>query len=614
VTSDELNDFATRYAKAWCTQNPESVAASFAENVSLTVNGGPPTPPLKVARRFIRSAAAAVLLMAGIDAGFSQGSANPDIDAIFADLSNPGSPGCALGVYRGGKIIYSKGYGLANVEQNVPITPQTIFDVASISKQFTAASILLLEHQGKLRLDDDVRKYIPELPDYGRKITIQHMLNHTSGLRDYPTLFLLAGLNPDNVTTDDDALTIIARQKALDFPPGSEWLYSGSGYFLLSLIVKRASGKTLKEFATENIFQPLGMTHTLYRDDHTSLIPNRALAYEAAENGSYKLSVSYGEETGDGMVHTSIEDLQKWDENFYSAQVGGKRLLTEMEEQVKLDDGRTSEHAKTFYIQNYRGLRTLWYSGGSAGYRAYLLRFPDQHFSVACLCNLASVNRAKRTHAVSDLYLGGLMQRKENSSVTNLTAQQLQRLTGTYREATTREIWRVSLQAGKLWIDFEGRPAELRALTPTEFEVANSPWETHLTFVPSQNGEGRELIVKDQFRLAGTAEAVEESKPDARELAAFAGDYWSDELRVTYRLAVKKDKLWLKDLIGADGFVHRGNVPSNELRPVLKDEFDLKGARITIHFTRDEKNEVTGFRLDGFGTRGMIFVRRKSAR
>jgi CubicO group peptidase (beta-lactamase class C family) len=554
------------------------------------------------------------LVLTGIGSVFAEQSPNPAVDAIFAELSSPGSPGCALGVYRDGRIIYSKGYGLANIEGNVPITPQTVFDVASISKQFTAASILLLEEQGKLRLDDDVRKYIPELLDYGEKITIRHMLNHTSGLRDYPTLFLLAALNPDSVTTDDDALGIITRQKALDFPPGSEWLYSNSGYFLLSLIVKRVSGKTLREFSAQNIFRPLGMTHTQYRNDHTSLIPKRALAYEtAAEKSGYKLSVSYGEQNGDGMVDTSIEDLQRWDENFYSARVGGKHLLAEMEEQVKLYDGRVLEHAKALYIERYRGLRTMWSSGGSAGYRAYLLRFPEQHFSVACLCNLASVNRAKLAHAVSDLYLDKFMRPKERASATNLTVQQLQRLSGTYRDAKTREVWRVSVQAGTLWVDFEGRPVELRALTPTEFEIADWPWETHLTFEHSQNGTGHKLIVENQFRLAGTAEAVEENKPVAGELAAFAGDYLSDELRVTYRLTTKDGKLWLKDLIGADGLVHIGNIPLNELRPVVKDEFDLKGAPITIHFTRDDKHQVTGFRLDGYGTRGMIFARRNKS-
>jgi CubicO group peptidase (beta-lactamase class C family) len=220
------------------------------------------------------------------------------VDAIFADLTASGSPGCALGVYRHGKIVYARGYGLANIEERVPITPQTVFDVGSIAKQFTATTILLLEQQGKLRVADDVRKYIPELPDYSREgqpIIIGQMLHHTSGLRDYLSLFCLTGIQNDSVTTDDDALGIITRQRGLNFAPNTDWKYCNSGYFLLSVIVKRLTGKTLKDFAAANIFQPLGMDHTQYRNDHTSLIPHRALAYEQAENGVYKLSVTYAE-------------------------------------------------------------------------------------------------------------------------------------------------------------------------------------------------------------------------------------------------------------------------------------------------------------------------------
>ena len=236
------------------------------------------------------------------------------VDAVFADLVKPGSPGCALAIARGGKIVYAKGYGLANLEQEVPITPRTVFDIGSTSKQFTASSILLLEKEGKLSVDDDVRKYIPELPDYGKKITILNLLNHTSGIRDYLTLFELAGVYVDSVTTDEDALAIITRQKSLNFAPGSEYLYSNSGYFLLSVIVKRVSGKSLPEFAAKNIFTPLGMTQTLYRDKHTQLVPNRALAYDANEAGTgFSFNVSYFEQTGDGAVHTYVEDILKWD-------------------------------------------------------------------------------------------------------------------------------------------------------------------------------------------------------------------------------------------------------------------------------------------------------------
>src|ERR1700730_16907113 len=336
------------------------------------------------------------------------------IDEVFDDLAKPGSPRCALGVYREGGLIYAKGYGLANLEENVAITPKSVFDIGSTSKQFTAASILLLEKQGKLSVNDDVRKYIPELPDYGQKITILQLLNHSSGLRDYLALMELAGINTDSVTTDEDALALIARQKALNFAPGSDWLYSNTGFFLLSVIVKRASGETLREFAAENIFVPLGMTHTQYRDNHTSLIPDRALAYQPNETkDGYTLDVSYFEQTGDGAVHTSVEDLWKWDENFYSGWIGGKEFLAEIQERGKLNGGKVLEYAKGLFVADYRGLHTVRHAGAWGGYRAELLRFPEQHFSVACLCNVGNANPSKRANQVADVYLAGLMKAKD---------------------------------------------------------------------------------------------------------------------------------------------------------------------------------------------------------
>src|SRR5882724_9750937 len=559
-----------------------------------------------------------VLLLAG-NANLAQQPTNPAVDAIFADLTKPGSPGCALGVYREGKIIYAKGYGLANVEENVPISPQTVFDVGSVSKQFTAASILLLERQGKLRLDDDLRKYIPELPDYSRgsqKITILHLLNHTSGLRDYVSLFLLAGIHYDNVTTDDDALAIIVRQKGLNFSPGSDWKYTGSGYLLLSLIVKRVSGKTLKDFAAENIFQPLGMVHSQFRNDHTSLIPNRALAYEQSENGAFKLSVSYAEENGDGMVHTTIEDLQKWDENFYSGQVGGKDLLAELQERGKLNDGKTLKYAKGLFIRDYRGLPTIWHAGESAGYLAYLLRFPQQHFSIACLCN-GPVSPFQRAHRLAQVYLGGLMKRgavdfatagPEANSPGSLTPEQLRAWSGNYRNSKNEDIWRITEKEGTLWLDFEGNRRPLRAVSAAEFEPLRYIYEIRLKFEPAHNATPRKLVVSKETESPVTLNALEAPRPTTTELAAYAGDYWSEELRATYQLAMNDGKLWMKNLIGADGIAHRGIIPSSELRPILADEFDLNGAPLIFHFTRDENSNVTGLVLQGFSERGMLFT------
>lgn len=347
-------------------------------------------------------------------AGVSDEKSAAAVDEVFADLTNAGSPGCALGVFRDGKIIYEKGYGLANIEENVPINPQTVFDIGSTSKQFTASSILLLEKQGKLSVNDEVRKYVPELGETARGVTILHMLNHTSGLRDYLALMDLAGTAIDGVTTDEDALALIARQKALNFAPGSEWLYSNTGFFLLSTIVKRVSGKSLREFAAENIFGPLGMNHSQYRDDHTALIPNRALAYEEKEKkDGYALNVSYFEQTGDGAVHTSVEDLQRWDENFYDVRIGGKEFLSELQERGKLNDGKVLPYAKGLSHSDYRGLPTVSHGGAWGGYRAELLRFPQQHFSVACLCNVGNAQPSKRAHQVADVYLASLMKPKE---------------------------------------------------------------------------------------------------------------------------------------------------------------------------------------------------------
>ena len=448
------------------------------------------------------------------------------VDEVFADLTKAGSPGCALGVYRDGKILYSKGYGLANLEESVAITPQSVFDIGSTSKQFTAASILLLEKQGKLSVNDDVRKYIPELPNYGQKITILQLLNHTSGLRDYLTLMELAGTNVDSVTTDEDALRMIVRQKALNFAPGSDWLYSNTGFFLLSVIVKRVSGKTLQEFAGENIFAPLEMSHTQYRDDHTSLIPNRALAYDAKEKGGgYKLDVSYFEQTGDGAVHTSVEDLLKWDENFYRGQIGGKEFLSEIQEPGKLNSGKVLDYAKGLRIAEYRGLRTVSHGGSWGGYRAELLRFPEQHFSVACLCNLGNVSPSKRAHQVADVFLSDLMKPRSNK-------------------------------------------------TQTE--------------------------EKDQF--------VEIIELTSKSLDAFNGDFWSDELRVTYRFARVKNWLSLT-VLGADGTPRPTGIPPDGLVAGDNDAFRTTSQQYTFHFTRSAKGEVNGFTLDAGRTRGLTFVR-----
>ncbi len=486
---------------------------------------------MSASKRIYALSIAAFLLLSTMGAPRSGAANEPpeakQVDAIFADLTKPGSPGCALAVARNGKIIYEKGYGLANIEEDVPITPSSVFDIGSTSKQFTASSILLLEKQGKLSINDDVRKYIPELPDYGHKITVLHLLNHTSGLRDYLALFELAGVNIDSVTTDEDALAIIARQKSLNFEPGTQWLYSNSGFFLLSIIVKRVSGKSLPEFSSENIFSPLEMKATAYREDHTRIVQNRALAYDPKEKGGFSLDISYFEQTGDGALYTSVEDLLKWDENFYSAKVGGQAFLAELQEPGKLSDAKSLDYAKGLFIHNYRGLRAVDHGGSWGGYRAQLLRFPAQHFSVACLCNLANTDPGSRAEKVADVYLASEMK--------------------------------------------EPKPVPKDRETPAKKET-----------VPVS------LNV----------------------LAQYPGDYSSDELFVTYTLAVENEKLFLVKIQNglSGGFLR--STRHWELRPIGKDQFRADDEGITITFSRGVKEDVKGFVLGVGRSSGIPFERK----
>ena len=582
------------------------------------------------------SGAAAYLLAVGTwaahESGRAQDKTPPAVDELFADYTKAGSPGCALAVYRDGKIILTKGYGLANIEEHVSITPQSVFDIGSTSKQFTATSILLLEKRGKLSVSDDVRKYIPELPDYGQKITILNLLNHTSGLRDYLTLMDLAGINIDSVTTDDDALQIITRQKALNFTPGSEFLYSNTGFFLLSVIVKRVSAKSLHEFAAENIFNPLGMVHTQYRDDHTALISGRALAYDPKENkNGYTLNVSYFEQTGDGAVHTSVEDLQKWDENFYSGQIGGKGFLAEIQEQGKLNSGKVLDYAKGLSINDYRGLHTVSHGGSWGGYRAELLRFPEQHFSVACLCNRGDANPSKKAHDVADIYLASLLKPAEKAAAPGtasaagpvLSDAQLQALTGTYRDPAKGTVFRISTRNHRLAAEILDSPRaqnrigqrmELRARSATEFVPASLPVDIkQLIFEPGSNDAPKKMRITGEDVFNAEYEAIADYAPGTAELGAYAGDYASDELGVTFRLAMVEGKLKLVAMLDPAGFKRSGGIPPNELRPAFVDEFEVSGTPVTLRFTRSAEHSVTGFTLEAGRTKGMIFTRRASS-
>jgi CubicO group peptidase (beta-lactamase class C family) len=332
--------------------------------------------------------------------------ASTRVDAIFSQFG-PKTPGCAVGVARDGKAVLARAYGMADLEHGSAITTATPFYMASVSKQFTAMSILLLVEDGKIQLDEPVRKYLPALPAYASAVTVRHLLQHTSGVRDYLTLGDLAGYPDEPSFTDRTAMRMITRQEALNFAPGSEFLYSNSGYVLLSLLAKRVTGQDLNSVASERIFGPLGMKATRFQHDHSALIAGKAFGYQKRD-GAWHTSNSMLDVVGDGGLYSTIDDMLRWAANYDEPKVGG-RAIPIMQTRTRLNNGKEIDYGMGLAPDEYRGLKTVTHGGALSGYRTSFLRFPDQHTTVICLCNNAEVSPTRLANEVAELYLGSDM-------------------------------------------------------------------------------------------------------------------------------------------------------------------------------------------------------------
>ena len=337
------------------------------------------------------------------------------IDAAFSHFTNS-TPGAALSVARNGNILYKQGYGMANLEHTIPITPSSIFHVASISKEFTALSIVLLNLQGKLSLDDDVRKHIPEIPDFGETITIRHLVHHTSGLRDQWDLFFLAGWRSDDVRTQNDVLNFVKRQKSLNFVPNDEYLYSNTGYTLLASIVERVSGKSFKDYTADNIFKPLGMENTHFHVDHSEIVKNRTQAYIQSENGSLNISIPVFDTYGATSLLTTVEDLVIWADNFRHKRIGGQRTIDLLLTRGVLNSGEEIPYAFGIVHKNYKGLKVIGHGGSDAGYRASFNIFPEHNVTIVVLTNVTDGNPERLAGKVADIILADYITESELSS------------------------------------------------------------------------------------------------------------------------------------------------------------------------------------------------------
>lgn len=524
------------------------------------------------------------------------------VDALFQKMDSTISPGCALSVIRDHKIIYKRGYGMADLDHNIPITPASVFHVASMSKQFTAASILLLAQEGKLSLDDPARKYIAELPDFGTPITIRELLHHTSGLRDQWDLLQLSGWRySHDLITDADVLYVVSHQRELNFPPNTQFLYSNTGYTLLAQIVARVSGESFRKFTTEHIFSPLGMKSTHFRDDFDEIVKNMAYGY-VPSGDTFRLSVTNFDTVGATSLQTTVEDLALWDDNFYTARVGGPTLIQQLQERGKLKSGKQIDYAAGLEIGKYRGLNTVDHNGGDAGYRSDMIRFPDQHFTVACLCNLGSANPSDLARKVAEVYLGTAMQAAESPHAADdpktitLTAEQMQAKAGIYVNVKDPgDLVRWIVQDGKLQVGNAGEDTTypVKVVSESRFQAGGDAQHIDLTFLPAQPGKPLQftLYPDPDTGILDTYSAEPSFAPSAAQLAEYAGIYSSREIDPLYEIRVEP---------GPDGkarlVLHYLKSDPDALQPVARDFFTIIGEG-KVRFTRDNRGMVNGFLL-----------------
>ncbi len=519
-------------------------------------------------------------------------------DKVFAQFDKPTSPGCALAVLKDGQVLYKRGYGMADLDHDIPIKPDTVFHVASVSKQFTAMAILLLAKQGKLSLDDEVRNYIPELRDFGHKLTIRHLLHHTSGLRDQWNLLIMSGWRlSEDVVKDEDILDLVAKMKELNFKPGDQHLYCNTGYTLAAWIVKKVSGQSLREFCEANIFKPLGMNSTFFRDDHAVTVKRQAYGYRAAANDTFKLSVPNYDTVGASSLLTTVEDLARWDQNFYDKTVGGDTLIEQMQTPGVLNDGEKISYALGLAVGQYKGYKIVEHSGGDAGYRSHLMRFPEQRFAVACLCNLGT-NPRLFVQQVADVYLTNQpapeSAKANQASSRTVSNAELNRKVGVYWSSWVEEYGRVVVENGRL------RFTNL-VLVPQDanhFRLLEPAGEAE--FETTAEGNPRRLLLKFEGRSPIAFDLVLPADTTHAQLAQFVGNYYSDEIDATYHVTLKDENLVLT----------RKKAEAVTLQPLFRDAFSTISILGTIRFTRGAQNRVTGFALSAGRIRSFKFVKR----
>ena len=497
-------------------------------------------------------------------------SKSTEVDHIFAAF-NTHTPGCAVGVAEHGTVALRAGYGMADLERGVPVSADTVFESGSVAKQFTAMAILLLAQQGKISLDDPMRKYLPELPDYGVPLKIRHVLSHVSGLREWRLVATFSGTPEGTYVLDNqDLLRMASRQRALNFDPGTAYSYTNTGFNIATILIERAlgNGKTFQEFTREAIFEPLQMTHTRWRDDFRAVVPNRALAY-ASKSGGWIQDTPVENIIGAGGMLSTVGDWLLWNENFTHAKVGGPEIVKMQQTPATLSGGRTIAYAAGLTVGTFDGFREVSHGGSTGGYRTWIGRYPEKAVSVAVMCNSAQANPTQLGRETARLWTGGVP--GPNRAPVQVELATLQKLAGMYRKVRDNTVAEIRVRDGKLMFD----RLELIPVGASEFSEGQNK-------VLFQDGHLSQVTPDGDIAY----ERVEAAHPSDSELTALAGKYESGETGSTLTVAAKAGEVTL-----AIGW----NKPVR-LRPTFRDAFMMEngGGATSIVFHRDQAGKVTG--------------------
>lgn len=511
------------------------------------------------------------------------------IEKMFERIK-PNMPGCQLAISRNGQVIFSKAWGMADMEHNVPLTTESIIEAGSVSKQFTAAAILLLEQQGKLSLNDDVRKHLPEMPDYGTPITLRHMMQHTSGLKDWGAVAGIAGWPRSTKTyNNDDALYIVTKQKTLNHVPGAEYIYSNSNYNLFAIIVERVSGLSLAEFTRQFIFEPAGMKHTEWRNNYKKIVPNRAIAYN--KNGSsYSTEMPNEYVYGNGGLLTTAEDLLIWNNYYLNGKLGNPSLLPRQLESAPFNNGLKNHYGAGLQIDSARGHFLITHSGATAGYRANLDYFPGLGLSIAWLCNSTEFDQgANPLNEARNLLVKDISNRQNASPPTpfNVSQKSLESYTGWYYNQRNGFSVRLFMRDGKL---ANNRGGNLIPLSENTFQLGGNKVQIH----PNQ----KYLLVINPVDTARLI-AVDSAVINETTMKDYVSSYYSEEAEAGLEVQIKSGKLIL----------HRKPKTDMPLNPGFKDGFESYAG--SVFFTRDNKKQVTGFKIFTGRARNVEFKKMK---